>query len=171
MKELCIRLSKITAAPTTLVFNMDFRSSLSKYSDYSLSSSTHSRNSSNPTTPIKLPACKPMCEYQSIFNVIDEQRLVLFGLIHNMIRRVEKYPILQQCLQRNAYSFGGSLGEHSFDVENREYWTKRRKKFPGLYVMFDGKHTYDEICLANELSQAELDDTIDRDPDVVVIWK
>jgi len=37
--------------------------------------------------------------------------------------------------------------------------------------MFNGSNSFDKICLAHGLSQNELDDITDMDPDVVTIWK
>ena len=106
----------------------------------------------------------PMGEFQSILSVIDERRLVLFGLTHGIIRKVEKTLLLQKA-GRIPY------GLHNIsDNESREHLLKHRKKFKALYEMFDGTHTYDEICLTHDFTQTELDEMVERDPDVQIIW-
>ena len=52
-----------------------------------------------------------------------------------------------------------------------EHLYRLRRKFGSLYVMFDGTHTYDEICLAHDMTHAELDEVVERDPDVLIMWK
>jgi hypothetical protein len=187
MKELCLRFKLIAALPALRIINLESSSkfSSSKYSDQSLSSSLQSRNSSNPTTPVKEPLIRTITKrpsgdkFQSVLSVIDERRIALFGLVHGLIRRVEKYPLLD-CTEpepvrgtygsygsphRNSIDFGGNVGEL------RSHWEKHRKKHTFVYEMLDGKNSYDKICLVNELSQNQLDDIIERDPDVYVIWK
>ncbi len=212
MKELCIRFRQVAASAAVRVLILDSKYSSSKYSDQSLSSSAQSRTSSNPTTPIKIHtqslstktslSKRHMGEFQSILTVIDERKLILFGLLQGIIRRIEKYPVFlkkeDEALQSSsAFSFnfhsqmninsqlgshltqihsnlgnGSNIPETTTNLENGSaFWDKFRKKLPTLYTLFDGSHSFDKICLAHGVSQNELDDIIDRDPDVVTIWK
>ncbi|CAG7716173.1 unnamed protein product, partial [Allacma fusca] len=169
IKDLCTRFRTMPATSTSRPLLEGIHSS-SKYSDISLSSSTQSRTSSNPTTPVKLHSSKHAqnLEFQSILSVVDERRLVLFGLTHGIIRKVEKTLLLQNALK--AFRTPYSLNNIS-DNDHREHLLRHRKKFKALYEMFDGTHTYDEICLAHDLTQAELDEMVERDPDIVIVWK
>ncbi|ODN05010.1 Nitrogen permease regulator 2-like protein [Orchesella cincta] len=214
VKELCLRFRQVAASAAVRVLVLDSKYSSSKYSDQSLSSSAQSRTSSNPTTPIKMHtqslstrasiSKRHMSEFQSVLSVIDERKLIQFGLLHNLIRRIEKYPVFlkkekevgQQGLNalnpnrnssgtgasqqfqtplQSAYSTNGSMIPHGSSSEPVQeattQWEKYRKKLPNLYAMFNGSNSYDKICLAHGLSQNELDEITDRDPDVVTIWK
>lgn len=189
MKELCVRFRQTAASAAVRVSILD-----SKYSDHSLSSSAQSRTSSNPTTPIKMHTqslatratiSKRLPEFQSILTVIDERKLILFGLLHGLIRRIEKFPVFLKkedtASSQNGFTFYPHLqmqipmqihhGNGNTDESSNNVWDKYRKKMPILYSLFDGSHSFDKICLAHGLSQTELDDIIDRDPDVYTIWK
>lgn len=190
MKELCLRFKQVAAQPALRIINLDSsKFSTSKYSDHSLSSSLQSRNSSYPTTPVKgldEPLIRTLTKrpsgekFQPVLNVIDERRLVLFGLVHSLIRRVEKYPLfdVSEGLEpicgipytygsphRNSIDFGTSLDEL------RAHWEKHRKKYALIYEMLNGRNNYDKICQKNEISQNQLDEIIEHDPDVYVTWK
>lgn len=216
MKELCVRFRQVAASAAVRVLILDSKYSSSKYSDQSLSSSAQSRTSSNPTTPIKIHtqslstktslSKRHMGEFQSILTVIDERKLILFGLLQGIIRRIEKFPVflskkenetLHQSSSAFSFNFhsqintnlnsqqgphltqmhsnlgnGSNVPEPSTNFENgNAFWDKFRKKLPTLYTLFDGSHSFDKICLTHGVSQNELDDIIDRDPDVVTIWK
>jgi len=198
IKELCVRFKLLDALPTLRIVILDgAKYSSSKYSDHSLSSSIQSRSSSNPITPVKeipeeslrrnVTVKRPSGsgdKFQSVLSVIDERRLVLFGLVHNLIRRVERYILFETNVHdqlRIPYqinNYGASrnglepecIGNET-DLLGKDLWEKHRKKHSAIYHMFDGNHSFDKICLAHELSQIQLDELIERDPDVFVIWK
>lgn len=189
MKELCLRFKLIAAMPALRFINLDGAKFPSKYSDPSLSSSVQSRNSSNPTTPVK-GAEEPLIrtiskrpsgdKFQSVLSVIDERRLVLFGLVHDLIRRVEKYPVLdstdREMSRVMSYSFGSphrsiDMEPSGLPIELRSQWEKHRRKHAAIYEMLNGKNSYDKICLTNEISQNQLEEIIERDPDVCVCSK
>ena len=186
IKDLCSRFRTMPSAVRSPVRQniLEQLQSSSKYSDISLSSSAQSRTSSNPATPLKLQPVTSASKYSqqietSVLSVVDERRLVLFGLIHGLIRKVEKYLLFQQKSWRNPYvavgsgtgGGGGFLNGTTLDNENRDHVLKLRKKFKHVYQMFDGAHTYDEICLSHNLVHSELDEMVDRDPAVVIIYK
>lgn len=184
VKELCCRFRTIPATPRATVTLPSILDS-GKFSDHSLSSSTQSNQSprtfSNPTTPIKFRpphsqfyAAKLHSDSQTILNVIDERYLVLFGIVHGFVRRIEKYPCLQLTPQRHpSFSLNTNTGkvQSNTDDGGRDNLAKHRQKYSVAYSMFNGVHTFDEICLTNDLTQAELDEVIEKDPDVSVIWK
>ncbi|RWS04038.1 nitrogen permease regulator 2-like protein [Dinothrombium tinctorium] len=78
---------------------------------------------------------------------INEKKLVTFGVMKGLIRRLEKYPVLTQ------------IDPHTI--------SKQR----GAYRFFDGKNSYDKICCKTNKSHKELDDLVNKHPSAVVIWK
>ncbi|KAM7289188.1 GATOR complex protein NPRL2 isoform X1 [Ixodes scapularis] len=78
---------------------------------------------------------------------IDERKLVQFGVMKGLLRRIHKYPIDLK-MSSNAPS---------------------KSKVVGKYC--DGTHSYDDICAKTGLSYKELDDILDKDPNVCVCWK
>ncbi|XP_074645131.1 GATOR1 complex protein NPRL2-like [Tubulanus polymorphus] len=77
---------------------------------------------------------------------VDERKLIQFGLIKNVIRRLHKYPI---------------------KLPNESGSSRLRN----LYRWFNGIHSVDEICCETGLSFQELDDKIESDPSIVVCLK
>lgn len=77
---------------------------------------------------------------------VDERRLIQFGLIKGLIRRLHKYPIK---LPNEAGS----------------------SRLRDLYRWFNGGHSMDEICCEVGMSYQELDDKIESDPSIVVCMK
>lgn len=78
---------------------------------------------------------------------IDEKKLVRFGLIRGILRRLQKYPVLVTDDPSNVY--------HQ----------------RGLYRYFDGTKTYDEICVEACKPFPELDEKVRKHPSVVILWK
>lgn len=79
---------------------------------------------------------------------INERRLVQFGLIEGLIRRVYKYPI---------YLPGSPYNE---EIKNNP-----------VYKYFTGTYSLDEICCSTGQSAAQIEDIVERDPNVVMLWK
>ncbi|XP_021927171.1 GATOR complex protein NPRL2 [Zootermopsis nevadensis] len=77
---------------------------------------------------------------------IDERKLVQFGLLHKLIRRVHKYPVY---------------------VEGNRHLSPTTP----LQREFSGLASSDEICCSTGLSSQQLDEEIEYDPGVTVIWK
>ncbi|XP_034943491.1 GATOR complex protein NPRL2 [Chelonus insularis] len=85
--------------------------------------------------------------------MINERKLVQFGLIEGLIRRVYKYPI---------YLKGSFI-----DIdENGEDC-----KSDPIYKYFTGAYSLDEICCNTGQSVAQIDDIIEKDANVVVLFK
>ncbi|XP_037274224.1 GATOR1 complex protein NPRL2-like isoform X1 [Rhipicephalus microplus] len=78
---------------------------------------------------------------------IDERKLVQYGVMKGLLRRLHKYPI---DLKRAADS---------------------TSKIKSVSKYFDGAHSYDDICAKTGMSYKELDDILDKDPNVCVCWK
>lgn len=78
---------------------------------------------------------------------IDEKKLVRFGLIKGILRRVQKYPVFVLTDPSNVY--------HQ----------------RGVYRYFDGTKNYDEICVEACKPFQELDDKVEKHPSVVITWK
>lgn len=72
---------------------------------------------------------------------IDERKLVIFGLQHDLIRCISKYPV-----------FIGSMPN-------------------GRQRLYTGTYNFDEICCKTGLSAANIERDIDSDTNVTVIWK
>jgi len=80
---------------------------------------------------------------------IDEQRLVQFGVLRGLIRRIHKYPVYKPDTQRGS----------------------QKKTMTALQRLCTGLASFDEICCRSGLSYQELDEKIEEDPDVLVLCK
>lgn len=80
---------------------------------------------------------------------IDEQRLVQFGVLQGIIRRIRKYPVYKA---------------------DKHHSSHKRPMTP-LHRLCTGLASYDEICCRTGLSYQELDEKIEQDPDICVLWK
>ena len=78
---------------------------------------------------------------------IDIKQLITFGLLHGLIRRLQRFPVL--------------VVEEPANLQSQR----------GVYRFFDGKHSVDEICSKNSKSTRELEEKINKHPLVFVIWK
>ncbi|XP_015179616.1 PREDICTED: nitrogen permease regulator 2-like protein isoform X1 [Polistes dominula] len=79
---------------------------------------------------------------------INERRLVQFGLIEGFIRRVYKYPILLPGVPYNE------------ETRNNP-----------VYKYFTGTYNLDEICCSTGQSVAQIEEIVERDPNIVMLWK
>ncbi|KAJ6225375.1 hypothetical protein RDWZM_003920 [Blomia tropicalis] len=84
---------------------------------------------------------------------IDEQRLVRFGLMNGIIRRIQKYPIL---LVPGVTS--NLINNHTTTTRN-------------LVSYFNGKHSYDQISCELHKSYYEIEEKVEKNPSIVVCWK
>ncbi|KAM9182560.1 GATOR1 complex protein NPRL2 isoform 1-T1 [Mergus octosetaceus] len=73
---------------------------------------------------------------------VDERRLIQFGLMKGLIRRLQKYPVK---VARDERSHPARL--------------------------YTGCHSYDEICCKTGMSYKELDERLENDPNIIVCWK
>ncbi|XP_005992726.1 GATOR complex protein NPRL2 isoform X2 [Latimeria chalumnae] len=73
---------------------------------------------------------------------VDERKLIQFGLMKKLIRRLQKYPV--------------KMGRDE------------RCRPARLYT---GCHSYDEICCKTGMSYRELDERLENDPNIIVCWK
>ncbi|XP_012925781.1 nitrogen permease regulator 2-like protein isoform X3 [Heterocephalus glaber] len=73
---------------------------------------------------------------------VDERKLIQFGLMKNLIRRLQKYPVRV------------SHEEHSHPAR-----------------LYTGCHSYDEICCKTGMSYHELDERLENDPNIIICWK
>lgn len=84
---------------------------------------------------------------------IDEKRLVRFGLMKGIIRRIQRYPVL---IEDSDSAFGAS----SISRANLN--------------LFDGDHNYDQICCKiakQNLSVKDLNEDVERRDDILLINK
>ncbi|XP_055883687.1 GATOR complex protein NPRL2-like isoform X2 [Biomphalaria glabrata] len=77
---------------------------------------------------------------------VNERKLVLFGVMKGLIRRVHKFPI---ALKPSAVS----------------------SKLQPIVRFLDGKHNFDQICALTGLSHHELDERCEADESIVVCCK
>lgn len=78
---------------------------------------------------------------------IDIKKLITFGLLNGLIRRLQKFPVLM--------------------IDDPSSLASQR----GVYKYFDGNHSYDEICCMTSKSYRELDEKVNKHPLVFVVWK
>uniref|UniRef100_A0AAY5JWY7 NPR2 like, GATOR1 complex subunit n=1 Tax=Esox lucius TaxID=8010 RepID=A0AAY5JWY7_ESOLU len=80
--------------------------------------------------------------YSQQLQRVDERRLIQYGLMKSLIRRLQKYPV--------------------------KVLRDERSRPPRLYT---GCHSYDEICCKTGMSYKELDERLENDPNIIVCWK
>ncbi|XP_013989133.1 tumor suppressor candidate 4 isoform X2 [Salmo salar] len=87
--------------------------------------------------------------YSQQLQRVDERRLIQYGLMKALIRRLQKYPV--------------------------KVTRDERSRPPRLYT---GCHSYDEICCKTApfpvfagMSYKELDERLENDPNIIVCWK
>lgn len=87
---------------------------------------------------------------------IDEKRLIRFGLMKGLIRRIQRYPILIE----GSETYDSVSNSSPISCINRS--------------LFDGDHNYDQICCKvakQNLSVKELNDDVERRDDILLIHK
>ncbi|KAH9505029.1 Nitrogen permease regulator-like 2 [Bulinus truncatus] len=77
---------------------------------------------------------------------VDERKLVLFGVMKGLIRRIHKYP---------AALPGTTVSS----------------RLQPILKLLNGKFNFDQICCETGLSHHELEERIDADEYIVVCWK
>lgn len=85
---------------------------------------------------------------------IDEKRLIRFGLMKGLIRRIHRYPIL---IHNGDNCDDTNLPVSRLDLD-----------------LFDGDHNYDQICCKvakQNLSVKDLNDEVERRDDILLIHK
>lgn len=87
---------------------------------------------------------------------VDERKLIQFGLMMNLIKKLHKYPVK---LPNVPVKQSGSQSK----IEAHRIKT--------LYKWFSGRHNFDEICCKIGVSHHDLEKMIEEDPNVVVCWK
>ena len=80
---------------------------------------------------------------------IDEQKLIQFGLLNGLIRRLHQFPVL-------------------LSPDDPHYTPTRQS---AIHKLCNGSHSYDEICCKLGLTYKELNDKIERDANILVLWK
>lgn len=86
---------------------------------------------------------------------INEKKLIRFGLIKGLIRRIYRYPVLTEVLESSDNNINSSISRLNLDL-------------------FDGDHNYDQICCKvakQNLSVKELNDDVERRDDILLIHK
>eukprot|EP00069_Balaena_mysticetus_P002210 bmy_15924T0 len=70
------------------------------------------------------------------------RKLIQFGLMKNLIRRLQKYPVRV---------------------------SREERSHPAR--LYTGCHSYDEICCKTGMSYQELDERLENDPNIIICWK
>lgn len=83
-----------------------------------------------------------ICRYTQQLQRVDERKLIQFGLMKGLIRRLQKYPVK---IVRDGRCHPARL--------------------------YTGSHSYDEICCKTGMSYKELDERLDNDPNIIVCLK
>jgi hypothetical protein len=86
---------------------------------------------------------------------IDEKRLIRFGLMKGLIRRIHRYPILMEDGEPSDANISSTISCINTNL-------------------FDGDHNYDQICCKvakQNLSVKELNDDVERRDDILLIHK
>ncbi|XP_070559593.1 GATOR1 complex protein NPRL2-like [Ptychodera flava] len=78
---------------------------------------------------------------------VDERRLIQFGVMKGLIRRLHKYPI----------KLPSASGDSS--------------KLRPLTRYLNGVHNYDEICCKTGMTHQELEERLENHPSIVICWK
>ncbi|XP_075921267.1 GATOR1 complex protein NPRL2 isoform X3 [Petromyzon marinus] len=92
---------------------------------------------------------------------VDERKLVQFGVMRGMIRRLHRFP-----LKLTGEGRGGDEGREGKGNEGRTGEGRVRSS-----RWFSGCHSQDHISCHKGLSYRELEDIIDSDPNILVCWK
>ncbi|XP_078517276.1 GATOR1 complex protein NPRL2 [Lissotriton helveticus] len=83
-----------------------------------------------------------ICRYTQQLQRVDERKLIQFGLMKGLIRRLQKFPVK---IVRDGRCHPARL--------------------------YTGSHSYDEICCKTGMSYKELDERLDNDPNIIVCLK
>ncbi|MCL4140465.1 UNVERIFIED_CONTAM: hypothetical protein GTU68_013737 [Idotea baltica] len=79
---------------------------------------------------------------------IDERKLIQYGLLHGFIRRLHQYPVLTTLKSCEESTASGSF-----------------------YRICNGLHSIDEICCKFNMTYQEVNERLERDPNVVIVLK
>ncbi|XP_077298080.1 GATOR1 complex protein NPRL2-like [Arctopsyche grandis] len=79
---------------------------------------------------------------------INERKLVQFGVLEGLIRRIQKYPVTVSC--------DGSDSESGSSISNR---------------IHTGLVSLDELCCQNGATMASLEEQLERDRTISMLWK
>ncbi|KAH7640423.1 nitrogen permease regulator-like 2 [Dermatophagoides farinae] len=112
-------------------------------------------------------------------NGIDEQKLVKFGIMKGIIRRIQKYPIqLNEPIEEESDPYArvnsptltqSLMMNRSTSSPQSNTSTVHYSK--DIYTYFDGKHSYDQLCCEFNRTYQEIENKVEKNPAVVVCWK
>lgn len=102
---------------------------------------------------------------------INERETVLFGLIHGLIRCVQKFPV---SVKKNLFSHreeNDTKINKPVPRENKKS-SSLLKQTPGISnKIFNGTKSLDEICISTGLSCKQLEEYLARDKHVIVLQR
>ncbi|XP_041987472.1 GATOR complex protein NPRL2-like [Aricia agestis] len=83
----------------------------------------------------------------------DVRRLIVFAQLHDLIKCLKRYPVYI----RNPNRLNG--------------FNNRLDSMLGIRRLFTGRHNTDEICCLARIDHGTLDQIIEDDPNVAIIWR
>lgn len=123
---------------------------------------------------------KDLCQrFYPHSNGIDEQKLIKFGIMKGIIRRIQKYPILlDESIDEepDSYARVSSPTVTQSMIMNRSASSPQSNTSTSHYsknicTYFDGKHSYDQLCCEFNRTHQEIEEKVEKNPAVVVCWK
>ncbi|CAG9558074.1 unnamed protein product [Danaus chrysippus] len=81
----------------------------------------------------------------------DVRRLIVFAQIHGLVKCLKRYPVyIRNPTRQNGYRVDSIIG---------------------IRRLFTGRHNVDEICCLARIDLPTLDQIIEDDPNVIIIWR
>ncbi|XP_034839220.1 GATOR complex protein NPRL2-like isoform X1 [Maniola hyperantus] len=100
---------------------------------------------------------RAVCERVAGAAQFDVRRLVVFAQIHGLVKCLRRYPVYVRNPSRpHGLRAGAGAASGATSVVRR---------------LFTGRHSADEICCLARVDMPTLDQIIDEDPNVAVIWR
>ncbi|XP_049831139.1 GATOR complex protein NPRL2-like [Schistocerca gregaria] len=99
---------------------------------------------------------------------INERKLVQFGVLEGLIRRIHKFPV--HILASECSSSASSLSQ-TRSQQYQPYQQRQEERPQHIPMVFTGVSCEDEICCSLGISTLQLEEELDQDPGIAVIWK
>jgi len=101
---------------------------------------------------------------------INERETVLFGLIHGLIRCVQKFPVSVKKNLFTTYDKDEAKVNKPVPRENKR--SREQKQAPGISLTsYNGTQPLDEICVTHGLSIKQLEEHLAKDKHVIVLQR
>lgn len=119
---------------------------------------------------------KDLCQrFNPHSNGIDEQKLIKFGIMKGIIRRIQKYPILLNDLiedEPDSWMHSSTITQSNITTRSTSSpQSNTSTSYKNIYLYFDGKHSYDQLCCEFNKTYQEIEEKVEKNRAVVVCWK